>query len=83
MTGKEDGTGQRHTTEELRELVRSVRDGTFHYDGRPKKSLDRSTYDELQVREVSSMPELKVCRRCIRPRAASGKGEEGKASCLP
>nr|AFK24947.1 hypothetical protein Josef01_19c08_04 [uncultured archaeon] len=55
MTGKEDGTGQRHTTEELRELVRSVRDGTFHYDGRPKKSLDWSTYDELQVREVSSM----------------------------
>lgn len=58
MIGKEDGTGQRHTTEELRELVRSVRDGTFHYDGRPKKSLDWSTYDELQVREVSSMLEL-------------------------
>lgn len=56
--GKEDSTGQRHTTEELRELVRSVRDGTFHYDGRPKKSLDWSTYDELQVREVSSMLEL-------------------------
>lgn len=53
--GSEDGTGQRHTTEELRELVRSVRDGTFQYDGRPKKSLDWSTYDEVQVREVSSM----------------------------
>jgi transposase len=56
--GNEGSAGKRHTTEELRELVRSVRDGTFHYDGRPKKSRDWSTYDELQVREVSSMLEL-------------------------
>jgi hypothetical protein len=59
---KGDWTGKpAHTKRELRELVSSVRDGTFHYyyydEGRPppKRSLDWSSYDEAQSREVSDM----------------------------
>jgi transposase len=43
----------RHTTEELRELAKSVRSGTFHYDGRPKKSLNWASYNEAQVNEMA------------------------------
>ena len=45
----------RHTKKELRELVSSVRDGTFHYEGRPKRSLDWSSYDEAQAYELADM----------------------------
>jgi transposase len=44
---------RRRTTEELRELAKSVRDGTYHYDGKPKKSLDWSSYNEAQVNELA------------------------------
>lgn len=47
-----------HTTKELRELVSSVRNGTFHYDGRDKKSLDWGSYNEAQVNELANMLEL-------------------------
>jgi transposase len=49
---------RRDTGDELRELISSVRDGTFHYEGRPKVSLDWSSYDEAQAREVSNMLHL-------------------------
>jgi transposase len=55
MAEEEEEDKKRHTKKELRELVSSVRDGTFHYEGRPKRSLDWSSYDEAQVREVSDM----------------------------
>lgn len=45
----------RHTKKELRELVSSVRDGTFHYEGRPKRPLDWSSYDEAQAYELADM----------------------------
>ncbi len=45
----------RHTKKELREFVSSVRDGTFHYEGRPKRSLDWSSYDEAQAYEFADM----------------------------
>jgi transposase len=45
--------GKRRTTDELRELAKSVRDGTFHYDGKPKRSLDWSSYNEAQANELA------------------------------
>ena len=44
---------ERHTTDQLRELARSVRSGTFQYDGKPKRSLDWTTYNEAQVNEMA------------------------------
>ena len=43
---------ERHTTDELRELVKLVRSGTFHYDGRPKRSLDWASNNEAQPHET-------------------------------
>jgi transposase len=60
---------KRRTKKELRELVSSVRDGTFHYEGRPKRSLDWSSYDEAQVREASDM--LALIKRFVE--VASGR----------
>ncbi|MGI0080080.1 MAG: hypothetical protein ACRECH_10695 [Nitrososphaerales archaeon] len=54
----EGGKAKRHRTDDLRNLVSSVRNGTFQYDGRPKKSLDWSSYDEAQVHELADMLEL-------------------------
>jgi transposase len=52
---------KRHTTDELRKLASSVRDGTFQYDGRPKRSLDWSSYNEAQVNEMADT--LNLIRR--------------------
>lgn len=52
------GSQRRILTEELRELASSVRNGTFHYEGKAKKSLDWSSYDEAQVHELADMLEL-------------------------
>jgi transposase len=60
---------KRRTKKELRDLVSSVRDGTFRYEGKPKRSLDWSSYDEAQVREVSDM--LALVRRFVE--VASGR----------
>jgi hypothetical protein len=57
-----EGTKPR-TTEELRELVKSVRSGTFHYDGKPKRSLDWASYNEAQLHEISDM--LNLMRRLV------------------
>ncbi len=57
MSDKKKGMKKRHGTEELRQLVTSVRDGTFQYEGRPKKSVDWSSYDEAQVHELADMLE--------------------------
>ena len=54
---------ERHTTDELRELVKSVRSGTFHYDGRPKRSLDWASYNEAQLHEMSDT--LGLIRRFV------------------
>ena len=54
----EEGKSKRHRTDDLRNLVSSVRNGTFQYDGRQKKSLDWSSYDEAQVHELADMLEL-------------------------
>lgn len=43
----------RHSTDELRELAKSVKDGTYHYDGKPRRSLDFSTYNEAQANELA------------------------------
>lgn len=54
----------RHTTDELRELVKSVRSGTFHYDGRPpKRSLDWGSYNEAQLHEISDT--INLIRRFV------------------
>ncbi|WP_174591895.1 hypothetical protein [Methanocella conradii] len=49
---------KRLRTEDLRNLATSVRNGTFHYEGKPKKSLDWSSYDEAQVNELADILEL-------------------------
>ncbi len=51
----EDKDGHRRTTDELRDLVKSVRSGEFEYEERPKKSLDWSSYDEAQAYELADM----------------------------
>jgi transposase len=51
---KEKGP-HRRTTDELRDLVKSVRSGEFEYDERPKKSLDWSSYTEAQAYELADM----------------------------
>lgn len=51
------------TVEELRALAQSVRSGTFHYDGRPKRSLDWSSYNEAQVNEMADT--LNLIRRFV------------------
>ena len=40
---------------ELREVAASVRNGTFSYESRPKKSVDWASYDEAQVNELADM----------------------------
>ncbi len=55
MKEEEKGGRHRHTTEELRELVKSVRSGEYDYKERPKKSLDWSSYDEAQAYELADM----------------------------
>ncbi len=52
---KEEKKGKRHTVDELRDLVKSVRSGEFEYDERPKRSLDWSSYDEAQAYELADM----------------------------
>ena len=56
--GEKPVKAKRHRTEDLRNLVSSVRNGTFQYDGRKKKSLDWSSYDEAQVNELADILEL-------------------------
>jgi hypothetical protein len=51
----------RHTTDELRELAKSVRSGQFQYDGRPKRPLDWSSYNEAQVYEMAETLNLIRC----------------------
>ena len=63
MTHRSSLLTERHTTDELRELVRSVRSGTFHYDGRPKRSLDWASYNEAQLHEMSDT--LGLIRRFV------------------
>lgn len=55
---EEENRSRRLRTEELRNLVPSVRDGTFQYEGKPKKSLDWSSYDEAQVNELADVLEM-------------------------
>jgi len=47
--------GHRRTTNELRDLVKSVRSGEFEYDERPRRSLDWSSYTEAQAYELADM----------------------------
>ena len=54
---------ERHTTDELWELINAVRSGTFHYDARPKRSLDWASYNEAQLHEMSDT--LGLTRRFV------------------
>jgi transposase len=61
--GTDEEKKSRHTTDELRELAKSVRSGQFQYDGRPKRSLDWSSYNEAQVNEMADT--LNLIRRFV------------------
>lgn len=61
--GKEGSRKRRLRTGDLRGLVRSVRDGRFHYEGRPNRSLDWSSYNEAQVNEIADT--LNLIRRFV------------------
>ena len=51
---EEGARKKRHTTDELRELVKSVGGSNFHYDDeRPKRSLDWASYNEAQLHGMS------------------------------
>ena len=52
---EEGKKGKRHTVDELRGLVRSVRSGEFEYKEKPRKSLDWSSYTEAQAYELANM----------------------------
>lgn len=58
MKDEEEQGRHRRTTDELRDLVRSVRSGEFEYDERPRKSLDWSSYTEAQAYELADMLRL-------------------------
>ena len=49
------GKGRHLRSKELREVASSVRNGTFTYEARPKKSVDWATYDEAQINELADM----------------------------
>jgi transposase len=51
--GEEKQQQHRRTTDELRDLAKSVRDGTYKYDGKPRKSLDWASYNEAQLNELT------------------------------
>ena len=55
MGEQEDNDRHRRTTDELRDLIKSVRSGEFEYDERPRKSLDWSSYTEAQAYELADM----------------------------
>jgi transposase len=84
----EEGKSKRHRTEDLRNLVSSVRNGTFHYEGKPKKSLDWSSYDEAQVHELADILELirdfvdEAAKR-VSPSLLEHKGRVGRPPCPP
>ncbi|MGI0061828.1 MAG: hypothetical protein ACREBA_05180 [Nitrosotalea sp.] len=73
------------TSEELQDLVKSVRDGTFHYDGRPKRSTDWASYDEAQLKEVSGT--ILLIRKLVDIAAGSAREGEhrgpGRPPCPP
>jgi len=91
--GKKKGH-RRRTTDELRELASSVRDGTFPYEGRPPKSLDWASYNEAQVNEMADtlyhirrFVEMAVRRLPLRPQGGRGRppvpaGDVAKALLL-
>jgi transposase len=56
--GDDQRKGKRARTEDLRNLVKSVRGGAFNYEERAKGSLDWSSYDEAQVNELADMLRL-------------------------
>lgn len=47
--------GRRQATDELHEPVKSVRSREFEYEGRLRRSLDRSSYDGAQAYELADM----------------------------
>ena len=47
--------GKHLRSNELREVASSVRNGTFTYEARPKKSVDWASYDEAQINELADM----------------------------
>jgi transposase len=76
-------TDEKHkrTTDELQSLIQSVRDGTFHYEGRQKRSTDWARYDEAQVREISGT--LSLIRRLVDIAARTVLQERQKAPGRP
>jgi transposase len=44
----------KYVGEELRELVKSVRDGTFEYKNRDKTEINWAKYDSAQIREMAN-----------------------------
>ena len=85
---EEERRRHQHTKKELRELVSSVRDGTFHYEGKPRRSLDWSSYDEAQIKEVSDMLLLikrfvEVASGRIPPEEYHNRGRRGRPITYP
>ncbi len=44
----------KHVGEELRELVKQVRDGTFEYENRDKAEINWAKYDSAQIKEMAN-----------------------------
>jgi transposase len=44
----------KHVGEELRDLVKSVRDGTFEYKNRDKTEINWAKYDSAQIKEMAN-----------------------------
>jgi len=53
LPGEDERAKRRRTTDELREIARSVRDGTYDYAGKPKRSIDWASYSEAQANELA------------------------------
>ncbi|HJH28245.1 MAG TPA: hypothetical protein C5S50_02835 [Methanosarcinaceae archaeon] len=44
---------QKHVGEELRDLIKNVRDGTFEYESRDKSEINWAKYDYAQIKEMA------------------------------
>lgn len=53
------GEGMRRLwSRDLQNIVSAVRDKTFKYEGKPKKSIDWSSYNEAQLNELADMLQI-------------------------
>ena len=55
----------KHVGEELRDLVKNIRDGTFEYKNRDKSDINWAKYDYAQIKEMADyLNNIRDIHRC-------------------